>query len=207
MSGKIDYKKKLKSLYSPPKDKPVIINVPALNYLMIDGMGVPGECKEYQDALESLFAVSFKTKFTLKNEAGFDYAVMPLEGLWWADNMDNFVNGNKEKWKWTMMIMQPEKVTKNIINKAIEEIKKKKPGLPLDKLRLENYKEGTSAQIMHIGPYSEEHENIMKIHDLIKKNGGKFDGKKQKHHEIYLSDPRKCTPEKLKTILRQPFIK
>ena len=207
MSDKTDYKKKYKELYNPPKNDPVIVDVPEFNFLMIDGEGIPGECRDYQDAVEILFGVSYKSKFIIKKENNFDYGVMPLEGLWWADNMNDFVNGNKDKWKWTMMIMQPECVTEEIIKRAADSLKEKKGHLPIDKLRFESFKEGISVQIMHIGPYSEEHENIMKIHKFIEEKGGKFDGKINKHHEIYLSDPRKCTPEKMKTVLRQPYTK
>ena len=119
--------------------------------------------------------------------------------------MNDFVSGNKNKWKWTLMIMQPDKVKQDTIELAITESLKKVDKKTLDLLRLEEYTEGKSAQLMHIGPYTEEHENIMKIHKYIEDIGGYFDGHGQKHHEIYLSDFRKVAPEKLKTILRQPF--
>ncbi len=205
MTDKIDLKKEYKKFYNPSGKAPEIVEVPEFKYLMIDGQGIGNE--EYQFSIQALFGVSYKTKFMIKKERGIDYSVMPLEGLWWAENMDDFINNKKESWKWTLMIMQPDFVTAEIIQKAIKEVKTKKNNERLDYLRLENYKEGLSGQIMHIGPYSEEHENIMRIHKLIEENGGKFDGKKNRHHEIYLSDFRKTVPEKLKTVLRQPFSK
>jgi len=206
MPAKIDFKKTLKELYLPRANEVVEIDVPEMQFLMIDGMGSPGDSKEYQDALTVLYPIAFKTKFVSKAK-GKDYVVPPLEGLWWADNMDDFIEGNRNKWKWTMMIMQPDWVTLDMINEAILITKKKKPELSelLPKLRLEKYKEGKAAQIMHIGPYSEEGVTVQKVHDFIQKEGGTFDGHNQKHHEIYLSDPRKANPATMKTVIRQPF--
>ena len=206
MPAKIDFKKTMKEFYQPKPKEVVLIDVPEMQFLMIDGMGSPGDSKEYQDALAVLYPIAFKTKF-LNKAKGKDYVVPPLEGLWWADNMNDFTEGNRDRWKWTMMIMQPGWVTLDMINEAILITKKKKPELSelLPKLRLEKYKEGKAAQIMHIGPYSEEGPTVQKVHDFIQKKGGKFDGKNQKHHEIYLSDPRKANPVTMKTVIRQPF--
>lgn len=205
MTNKIDFKKEYKKLYNPSYKAPETIEVPAFKFLMIDGKGIGNE--EFQSSIEALFGVSYKVKFTIKKEKGIDYVVMPMEGLWWADDMKAFINGSKETWKWTLMIMQPDFITFEIIHKAIKEVKNKKNNERLDHLRFENYEEGLSGQIMHIGPFSEEHQNIRRIHKLIEENGGKFDGKINKHHEIYLSDFRKTAPEKLKTVLRQSFNK
>ena len=205
MQNKIDLKKEYKKLYNPSSKAPEIIDVPNFKFLMIDGKGIENE--EYQSSIQALFNVSYKTKFIIKKDKNIDYTVMPLEGLWWADDMNDFINNKKDKWKWTLMIMQPDFVSNEIILKAIDEVKKKNEIKRLEYLRLEDYKEDLSCQIMHIGPYSEEHQNIIKIHKLIEENNGKFNGKTNKHHEIYLSDFRKTAPEKLKTILRQPFIR
>lgn len=207
ISTKIDFKKCLKELYKPSSKEISIIDVPTMQYLMIDGMGSPGECQEYFDCIETLYPVAFRAKF-LSKKVGKDYVVPPLEGLWWADDMNDFTNGNRDKWKWTLMIMQPEWITQNLIDEAIEIVKKKKTKIVknLLKLRFENLNEGKIAQIMHLGPYSEEGPTIEKLHQYIKDNGGDFDGFKQKHHEIYLSDPRKAKSENIKTIIRQPFI-
>ena len=207
MPAKIDYKKTQKELYQPGAKEPVIIDVPEMQFLMIDGMGSPGDSKEYQDALGVLYPVAFRTKF-LSKAKGKDYVVPPLEGLWWADNMNDFTEGNRDKWKWTMMIRQPDWITQGMIDEAIATVREKKPELSklLPKLRLEKYKEGKVVQIMHVGPYSEEGPTVQKVHDYIQKEGGKFDGLKTKHHEIYLSDPRKANPATMKTVIRQPYI-
>lgn len=206
MPAKVDYKKTQKEFYQPKAQDPVIVDVPEMQFLMIDGMGSPGDSREYQDALAVLYPVSFRTKF-LSKAKGKDYVVPPLEGLWWADDMIDFVEGNRDKWKWTMMIRQPDWITQEEIDEAKAIVNEKKPELSklLPKLRLEKYKEGKSAQIMHIGPYSEERPTVQKIHDFIKIERGEFDGLKKKHHEIYLSDPRKANHETMKTVIRQPF--
>lgn len=206
MPIKIDYKKSMKDFYLPNSKEVVEINVPEMNFLMIDGMGSPGDSQEYLDVLGALYPIAFKTKF-LSKAKGKDYVVPPLEGLWWADNMEDFTKGNRDKWKWTMMIMQPEWITQEMINEAIKITVEKKPELKnkISKLRLESYKEGKAAQIMHIGPYSEEGPTVEKVHKFIESKGGTFDGHNQKHHEIYLSDPRKAKPETMKTVIRQPY--
>jgi hypothetical protein len=203
---KLDLKRELKEYYSPSANGPVIVNVPSFKYLMIDGIGMDFD-GESQKAIQALFGVAYKVKFMLKKEQGTDFVIMPLEGLWWAEDMNDFVNGNREKWQWTYMIMQPEFVTVDIVQAAIKEVKAAKKDNTVDLLRFEKYHEGLSAQMMHNGSFSEEHPNIMKIHRLIEENGGIFDDNKLKHHEIYLSDFRKTAPEKLKTVLRQPFRK
>lgn len=203
---KTDYKKTYKHLYNPPKKAPEIVEVPKLNFLMIDGINAMEENPEFQKAIQALFAVSYKIKFFQKKMHERDYTVMPLEGLWWADDMTDFLEGNKQNWRWTLMIMQPDFVCQQNVQEAIEAVIKSKPNDSYNLLRLEEYTEGNAAQMMHIGPYSEEHENIMKLHKLIEENNGSFDGKTQKHHEIYLSDFRRVAPEKLKTVLRQPFV-
>lgn len=196
----------MKEFYQPSSKDVVIVDLPKMQFLMVDGMGSPGDSKEYQEALAILYPVAFKTKF-LSKAKGKDYVVPPLEGLWWADNMIDFMQGNRDKWKWTMMIMQPEWITQEIINESIKNSIEKKPELKnlISKLRFEKFKEGKAAQIMHLGPYSEEAPTIEKVHKFIKNKGGSFDGHKKKHHEIYLSDPRKAKPENMKTVIRQPF--
>ncbi|MHA1476679.1 MAG: GyrI-like domain-containing protein [Promethearchaeota archaeon] len=206
MPAKVDFKKTLKELYQPSSKEVVETKVHELQFIMIDGIGSPGEAQEYLDALAVLYPVAFKIKFLSKAKSK-DYVVPPLEGLWWADDMKDFIEGNRDKWKWTMMIMQPNWITNEMFKKAINETQQKKPELSklLPKLRLEKYKEGKVAQIMHVGPYSEEGPTVQKVHDFIQNEGGTFDGHKQKHHEIYLSDPRKANPATMKTVIRQPF--
>jgi hypothetical protein len=200
---KIDFKKELKHLYQPSVKEVVQVNVPTMNFLMVDGEGDPNTSPAYADAVETLFAVSYAVKFMVKKgPSAVDYGVMPLEGLWWADDMSQFTTKDKSSWKWTMMIMQPAIVTREIVERAIAEVKKKKKSLAaISKLRLEAFAEGRCAQIMHIGPFSEEGPTIEKVHQFIASRGKR----KGKHHEIYLTDIRKADPSKWKTIIRQPL--
>lgn len=199
---KIDFKKELKHLYNPSEKKVEIVDAPMMNFLMIDGSGDPNTAQEYKDAVEALFAVSYALKFMVKKERGVDYGVLPLEGLWWTEDMTQFSVENKDVWKWTSMIMQPEYVTEDLVSKALEQVEKKKNPPALPKIRFESFHEGLSAQIMHIGPYSAEGPTIERLHNFIKENGYKLKGK---HHEIYLSDPRRSAPERMKTVIRQPM--
>lgn len=203
----MDLKKENKELYNPSAKEVAIINVPEMNYLMIDGEGDPNTSQEYQDAIEALFSAAFKVKFISAKETSQDYVVMPLEGLWWVENMEDFNVRNKSNWKWTAMIRQPDFITKNMIEKAIEEVKKKKNLPALSRMRFESLNEGLSAQIIHLGPYSEEGQTVEKLHNFIEAKGYEFEGNMpgEKHHEIYISDVRKTKPEKLKTIIRQPI--
>lgn len=199
---KIDYKKELKHLYKPSAKKIEIVEIPQMNFLMIDGAGDPNTSQEFQEAVEALFSVSYTLKFMVKKgELEVDYGVMPLEGLWWADDMSKFSVEDKTNWKWTVMIMQPEQyVTAELVEEAIEQATKKK-GLPaLPKLRFEAFTEGKAAQTLYIGPFSEEGPTIEKIHQFIEEKGCHRSGK---HHEIYVSDFRRTAPERLKTIIRQ----
>lgn len=199
---KIDFKKTLKHLYAPKK-KFETVDVPEMLFLMIDGHGDPNTAQEYQDALEALYAVAYKMKFISKKTLEKDYVVPPLEGLWWAEDMDTFITRDKSAWDWTMMIMVPDWITAEIFNDALEQVRKKKNPTSLDKVRLESYHEGLSVQIMHIGSYDDEGPVLAQIHNkFIPENGYVENGK---HHEIYLSDPRRVAPEKLKTVLRQPI--
>ena len=201
---KIDFKKELKHLYQPSTKEFAVVDVPPMNFLMIDGHGDPNTAQEYQDALEALYAVAYKLKFMSKKEQGMDYVVPPLEGLWWAEDMEAFTTGrDKSAWDWTMMIMQPEWVTQEMLEEALRQVGKKKKPLALPKLRLEAYQEGLSVQIMHIGSYDDEAPTLDRMHhEFIPANGYEMAGK---HHEIYLSDPRRVAPEKMRIVLRQPI--
>lgn len=204
--SKIDFKKELKHLYKPSHKEVVSVEVPEMNFLMIDGAGDPNTSQEYQDAVEALYAVSYALKFIIKKgPTAVDYGVLPLEGLWWTDDMNQFSIDNKAIWKWTSMIMQPEYVTGELVEEALQQVEKKKNPPALSRTRFQPFKEGQAAQTMHIGPFSEEGPTIEKIHDYIKEHGYSFEGTREKHHEIYLSDFRKTAPEKMKTIIRQPF--
>lgn len=199
---KIDLKKELKSLYRASAKEATEVLVPPLRYLMIDGKGNPNTSAEYTEAVEALFSVSYTAKFAVKKgPEAIDYAVMPLEGLWWADDLSVFVADDKANWKWTMMILQPAFVKESVIHDAIAEVgrKKKLPAIP--KLRLEEFSEGRCAQILHVGPFSEEGPTIERLHEFIDTRSGKTG----KHHEIYLSDIRRGDPKNWKTIIRQPM--
>jgi len=202
---KTDYKKELRQLYQPTGQEITEMDIPPLNFVMIDGSSDPNKSQEYQAAIEALYAVSYGIKFAIKKEQETDYGVMPLEGLWWTDDMSTFSITNKDNWKWTAMIMQPRLVTCDMFETVRRQVEKKK-GLPsLSRIRFENFQEGRSAQILYVGPFSAEGPAIAGIHEYIKNQGCSFDGLVQKHHEIYLNDFRKTAPEKLKTIIRQPF--
>ena len=199
---KIDLKKELKHLYQPTAKEVAVVDVPEMNFLMIDGAGDPNTSQEYQDAIEALYAVAYTLKFMVKKrDPQVDYVVPPLEGLWWAQEMDAFSMEDKDAWKWTAMIMQPEVVTRELVEEAVQEVARKKDPPALPKIRFESYPEGLSVQIMHIGPYSEEAPTIQKLHAFAQQNGYQLRGK---HHEIYLSDPRRTAPDRLKTVIRQP---
>jgi hypothetical protein len=201
--SKVDFKKELKHLYRPTAKEFQIVDVPPMNFLMIDGHGDPNTAVTYQQALEALYAVAYKMKFISKKEAGKDYVVPPLEGLWWAEDMDVFtVSLDKSAWDWRMMIMTPDWITQEMYLTACEQVQKTKDPPALSKLQLQNYHEGLAVQIMHIGAYDDEGPVLAQLHEeFLPQNNLRERGK---HHEIYLSDPRKVTAEKLKTVLRQP---
>ena len=201
---KIDHKKVFKEYYKP-KRTPSIVDVPAMQFLMVDGKGYPGTSPEYAQAMEALYPMSFTLKFALKKAGIIDYTVMPLEGLWWAKDMDAFIiDSRKDEWLWTSMIMQPPEVTPTHYTEAIAAVKRKSNPVALDKMRLETYHEGLSVQVLHIGPFSEEGPVIETMHQFAFDKGYELHGK---HHEIYLSDPRRTPQEKLRTVIRQPIQK
>lgn len=200
---KIDYKKEWKHLYRPSAKEVSVVDVPEMNFLMIDGAGDPNNSQDFQDAVEALFSLSYTLKFMIKKgEQAVDYGVMPLEGLWWAEDMAQFDINDKSNWLWTLLIMQPEFVTPGLVAEAAAQVKKKKNLAALPEVRFESYAEGQAAQILHIGPFSEEGPTIARLHKFIAENGYALAGK---HHEIYLSDIRRAAPEKWKTVIRQPF--
>jgi hypothetical protein len=201
MSNKIDFKKELKHLYRPAAKEFEVVDVPPMSFLMIDGHGDPNTAQEYKDAVEALYAVAYRLKFMSKNDLGRDYVVPPMEGLWWVEHMEEFSTDDKSAWDWTMMVMQPKWITQEMFEQAVGQVEKKKNPPALPKIRLESYREGLAVQIMHLGSYDEEAPTITRMHAFIAENGYEAAGK---HHEIYLGDPRKVAPEKLKTVLRQP---
>ena len=199
---KYDLKLELKHLYRPSAKEVAEVEVPSMRFLMIDGQGDPNASPQYAAAVEALFSVSYKTKFMVKKgEQGIDYAVMPLEGLWWADDFSAFAGNDRSKWQWTMMIMQPGFVEEAVIRAAIVEVKRAKALPAVDALRLEHFTEGRCAQVLHVGPFSEEGPTIRRVHDFIEARTALAG----KHHEIYLSDIRRGDPSRWKTVIRQPM--
>lgn len=205
---KIDYKKKLKELYMPSAKKVSLVEVPAMSFVMIDGAGAPqteeNDNQDFMDAISACYSITYTLKFMYKDKPKpkgyFEYVVPPLETLWWMKDGSEFDVKRVNDWRWTVMIMQPEFYTLEMIEKARLQAKEKKELSALDKVRVESFEEGLSVQILHIGPYSEEAENIQKLKDFAGEQGLIIHGK---HHEIYLSDPNRVAPEKLKTVLRQ----
>lgn len=201
---KIDLKKQLKHLYDARTDAVSEVDVPQLNFLAIDDQGDPNTALAYQAAVEALFALSYAIKFLVKKGSiGVDYGVLPLEGLWWADDMSRFTVTDRAQWKWTMMIMQPEWVTNAIVEQARHDTAKKKRLDALERLRFGAMVEGRCAQTLHIGPFAEEGPTIMRVHEFIARRGRRLAGK---HHEIYLSDIRRVEPQTWRTIIRQPML-
>jgi hypothetical protein len=200
---KLDLKKQWKHLYEAKAGAIAAVEIPPLNYLMIDGEGDPNTAQSYIDAVEALYSLSYTLKFAIKKgPRAIDYGVMPLEGLWWADDPRAFLLANKSAWKWTALIAQPEFISRTEVSAAFDEARKKKNPAALDKVRFETIGEGASAQTLYVGPYTDEAPTIQRIHDFIHAAGNEL---RAKHHEIYLNDPRRTAPEKLKTIIRQPF--
>ncbi|MFI4984538.1 MAG: GyrI-like domain-containing protein [Solirubrobacterales bacterium] len=199
---KIDYKRELRELYAP-RGEPAIVDVPDLTYLMIDGHGDPNTAPEFSEAIEALYTVAYTAKFAVKRAPeGIDYGVMPLEGLFWTPDMSTFTTEDKSAWDWTMMIMQPDLLTPEVFAQAQATAKKKKSLDAIGRMRLEHFAEGLAAQVLHIGPYAAEGPTIQRLHAFIAEQGYERAGK---HHEVYLGDPRRAAPEKMKTIVRQPI--
>jgi hypothetical protein len=200
----VDADKELARLYRA-RTAPELVTVPELGFVMIDGHGDPNAAPEYADALQALYSLSYGLKFALRKELGVEARVGPPEGLWWAQDMREWSMECKADWDWTMMIRQHDAVTPELFGTVRAQVaaKKELPALPL--ARLERFCEGRCAQILHVGPYSTECQTILALHAFIYDAGFEFDGVHEKHHEIYLSDPRRTAPERLKTIIRQPF--
>lgn len=203
---KIDFKKEFKQLYNPPKKEFTEIDVPPMAFLMVDGHGDPNSDPSYAEAISALYGVAYTLKFMSKGELKRDYTVPPLEGLWWAGNMDVFTGDqDKSQWDWTMMVMCPDWISPEMVDRALAEAGRKKELPSLAKIRLESYHEGHSVQILHIGPFADEGPTLHRMHtEYMPANGLTFNGK---HHEIYLSDMRRVPPEKYRTVLRQPVRK
>lgn len=211
MSAKFDFKKEYKELYQP-KTKPSIVDVPEMLFIAVDGEGDPNTSPEYQRAVQTLYGLSYAIKMSPRNgytiEGFFDYVVPPLEGLWWGGDIDleTMTITDKSKFSWRMMIRQPEFVTEEVFAWAQETLAKKKPELDPSIAKLWRFTEGFCVQVLHIGPYDEEPETVRRMDAWAEGQGYKNDiSSTRHHHEIYLSDPRRTAPEKLKTVLRHPI--
>ncbi len=191
-----------RTLYQPPAD-PVLIRVPPFQFVMIDGTGDPGTSPDYQAAVAALYAVSYPVVITLKRAGRPELKVRPLEGLWWADDLSVFDPSYEDRraWHWTMMIRQPDDVPGEVYDAAFGKMGRKTGPAVADRVRLERFDEGLCAQIMHHGPYAYEGPSIVRLHGFAAARGLRLRGR---HHEIYLSDPRKSAPEKMRTVLRHP---
>ncbi len=208
---KLDLKKDLKAYYQPSAKKPVLIQVPCFQFVMFDGAiepGMePGNSAAFQEGVEALYGISYTLKFMLKQrtENPIDYPVMALEGLWWVEDED-FDIRRKDNWKWTVMILQPQVITRAVYEEGLERLRKKRGDQPaLSRLRLDGFEEGLCVQLMHFGPYATEPASVDLMHAFAKQQGYHPRlGDGGKHHEIYLSDPRRAAPEKMKTVLRHP---
>lgn len=207
MAEKMDYKKEYPDLYVPRKT-PALVDVPAMRFIMVDGQGDPNG-SAYQSAVQTLYALSFTIKMSKKGntpiEDYFEYVVPPLEGLWWWEDGVSGKDVPRSAWLWTSMIRQPEFVTAEVFAWAVAQVGQKKPEIDLTGARFETFEEGLCIQALHRGAFSEEGRTLAAIHEYIEQNElVDCTGSQRKHHEIYLSDPRRTAPETFKTVLRLP---
>jgi hypothetical protein len=208
---KIDLKKDLKYLYAPSAKKIEVVDVPAMNFIMIDGAiepdQAPGTSPLFAEAMQALYSAAYTLKFAakLRKENPLDYPVIALEGLWWVED-GSFDIRKPGNWKYTVMIMQPELVTPEMFKDALAQVRQKKGDQPVfARLRLERFREGLCVQTMHIGPYAAEPATVDRMQDFMQENDLRDRvGLGGKHHEIYMGDPRRADPSKLKTVLRHP---
>lgn len=201
----LDLKKTLKHLYAPPVGKVSLVDVPPLQVLAIDGKGNPNTAPRYVQAVQALYALSYGIR-AISKQNGLPFTVMPLEGLWWfeGDAVSDFTltTGDKDRFIWTLMIVQPDHITPAMVADARQSAVRKHPDAPINEIRFEHIHEGEAVQIMHRGPYDTEGPDIALLHAHVTMHGWQLSGK---HHEIYLSDPRKTAPLSMKTAIRQPF--
>ena len=202
MPTRVDLRRELQELYSATP-VPVALEVPELPFLMIDGHGDPNTAPLYHEAVRALYALAYTVQFALKRgPAALDAPVMPLEGLWWTPDMATFTTEDKTAWDWTLMILLPDQATDDVVEHARTEAVRKKGLDAIGRVRRERLAEGLAAQVLHVGPYSAEGPTVERLHAFVAERGCLLSGK---HHEIYLGDPRRSAPERLRTILRQPM--
>ena len=205
---KLDLRAQYKHLYNPPAKKVVLVDVPPLQFAMVDGRIAPGErvgdSPDFGEAVDALYGISYTLKFMFKKRDTnpIDYPVMALEGLWGTES-GTFDPNARETWLYTAMIMQPDIITPDVFAGGLEQLRRKKPGPGIERLRLASFHEGRAIQVMHLGPYATEMTTIARMDEFAQANGLTLHGR---HHEIYLGDPRRAASEKLKTVLRHPVM-
>jgi len=199
---KVDYARELSHLYRA-HEEPELVEVPQLHFLMVDGHGDPSGSKPFRLAVDALYAAAYGLKARIRKLDGIDYAVMPLEGLWWIPHARVWDFGNKSDWDWTLMIMQPDLVTQRMVDEETAKAGRRRKGLVpvFDEMRFERFHEGLSAQVLHRGSYGKERPTLERLYSFVRDQGFLPTGK---HHEIYLSDPSTTPPGRLRTIVRQP---
>lgn len=188
-------------LYRAKAGSPEIVDVPPATFLMMDGRGDPNTSVVYAQAIQTLYSAAYAVKFAIKRAGGPDDKVPPLEGLWWGAEEQGFGPGTKDQWSWTMMIRIPDTAGPELVAATLEEVAGKKPDLPVRCLRVERFDEGRCAQVLHVGPYAEEGPTVAALHAFLAAEGYRLRGR---HHEIYLGDPRRAEPSRLRTLIRQP---
>lgn len=199
---KIDLKRDRKHLYQPGSKEFAEVVVPPTIYLAVDGHGDPNTSPAYTAAVEALYSAAYATKFAWRARAGQDFVVGPLEGLWSSPDPRAFTSRAKDEWDWTMLIPLPDAVGGPDVETGLATARAKKPALPVERVRVLVLDEGRCLQIMHRGSYDDEAPTLARLHDdVMPSRGLTFNGR---HHEIYLSDPRRVAPERLRTVLRQP---
>jgi hypothetical protein len=201
MMTKTDQPPQLAAMYRAHQE-PSLVDVPELTFLMIDGHGDPNSSVRYQQAVQALYTVSYGLKFAVRRAGGDEFKVAPLEGLWWTPDMADFSVDDKASWNWTMMIRQPEHLSSELVEHCQHDAVRTKQLILAHELRLARFHEGHAAQILHVGAYADEAPTIARLHKYLTWLGYTRCGK---HHEIYLGDPRRCAPDRLKTIIRQPI--
>lgn len=200
-----DVKRQRRDLYGARAGRFDLVEVPPLRFLMADGRGDPNTAEEYRTVVEALYSLSYTVRALAKAELGRTHTVGPLEGLWYADDLEVFTARDKGFWRWTMMIVQPGWITPGLASTAVDKISATKPHVAVDRVRFDEFAEGQSVQTLHVGPYDDEGPTIARMHEeILPAHGLTASGD---HHEIYLSDPRRVAPEKLRTILRQPAVR
>ncbi|MCB0885138.1 MAG: GyrI-like domain-containing protein [Propionibacteriaceae bacterium] len=201
MMDKIDFKKTLDS-YQAKRGVFRLVEVPPLHYLMIDGHGDPNTSPAFAEAIETLYPIAYKLKFASKQGLGRDYVVPPLEGLWWADDMDAFSNRDKSQWDWTLLLLVPDWIDQAMVDAAVEQVAAKDPPARLGDVRFDLLDEGLCVQTLHVGSFDDEGPVLQKLHEEFIPNQGLTPT--GHHHEVYFSDFRRTAPDKLRTLLRQP---